>query len=52
MVAQLKSGMNGALGAGAVAGGGLNDEFSSPKEFALTADLLDQARNGLVPGRV
>ena len=24
------------------------DEFSSPKEFRLTADLLDQARNGLV----
>jgi hypothetical protein len=51
LVAQLKSGMKGALatGAGSALPGAIDDEFSSPKEFRLTADLLDQARNGLVP---
>jgi hypothetical protein len=51
LVAHLKAGMTGALatGAGSALPNAINDEFSSPKEFKLTADLLDQARNGLVP---
>jgi hypothetical protein len=51
LVAHLKTGMNGALatGAGSALPGAIDDEFSSPKEFKLTGNLLDQARNGLVP---
>jgi hypothetical protein len=51
LVAHLKAGMQGALaaGAGSALPGAIDDEFSSPKEFRLTADLLDQARKGLIP---
>jgi Ca2+-binding RTX toxin-like protein len=51
LVAKLKSEMNGALatGAGSALPGAIDDEFSSAKELRLTADLLNQARNGSTP---
>ena len=51
MVAGLKTDMYGGLGLGAASGGINQDEYSHPKELTLTADLLDQARHGVAPGK-